>query len=94
MDNNTAGQRFDINPPNTYGNGSSVEDVTKGGVNNVCTAAGCQPGTPVETTDLCTEKWYITDTAISCVEIKATVKRQRNTGDTAHDINLSYSNIY
>ena len=33
-------------------------------------------------------------TALACVEMEATVKRKRNTGDSAHDINLDYANTY
>ena len=33
-------------------------------------------------------------TAIACVEMQAKVKRGRNTGDTAHDIILDFSNTY
>ena len=91
MDNSTAGKQFDINPPNTYGNGSSVEDVIKGGVNNILFSGN---SATAPTDDLCTERWYLSESAITCVEIKATVMRKRNTGDTAHDINLTYSSVY
>ena len=46
------------------------------------------------TTDLCTEKWYLSPTAIACVEITAKLTRERNTGDTTDDIILDYSYEY
>jgi len=47
-----------------------------------------------EDTDICTEKWMISPTAIACVEMQVKVYRKRNTGDTAHDIILDFSNSY
>ena len=47
-----------------------------------------------DTTDLCTEKWYLSPTSIACVEIKAVLERKRNTGDTTDDIILDYSQVY
>jgi len=44
--------------------------------------------------DICKEKWYLSDTSMTCVEMEITVSRARNTGDTAHDIILDYSNAY
>jgi hypothetical protein len=43
-----------------------------------------------DATNLCTERWYLSLTAIACVEIKGTVERYRNTEDNAHDIVLDY----
>ncbi len=44
--------------------------------------------------DLCTEKWYLSPTAITCVELSGSLKRKRNTGDYIDDINLDYTNTY
>ena len=84
MDNSSVGKRFDIHPGGLYQAGTSVEDGTKQDIVKV-TKVG---------TDLCTEKWYLSPTAISCVELKGTLKRKRNTGDTVDDIILDYSNKY
>ena len=43
---------------------------------------------------MCTERWYLGNVAIACVEMQGTVKRARNTGDTSDDIILDYSNTY
>lgn len=48
----------------------------------------------VATTDICTERWYLSKFAIVCVEYTAEFKRKRNTGDNAHDINLEYEKVY
>ena len=45
-------------------------------------------------TDLCTEKWYLSPTAIACVELKGVLKRKRNTGDTTDDIILDFNSKY
>jgi len=37
------------------------------------------------------ETWFLTDTALACVELQGTVKRQRNTGDVTRDIILEYT---
>lgn len=44
--------------------------------------------------DLCTERWYLSPTAIACVELKGALKRKRNTGDAKKDIILDYSSKY
>ena len=46
------------------------------------------------TVDLCTEKWYLSPTAIACVEMKGSLKRKRNTGDVLDDIILDYTSKY
>lgn len=84
MDNASVGKRFDIHPGALYQGGTAVEDATKQDIVKV-TKVG---------TDLCTEKWYLSDTAIACVELRGTLKRKRNTGDTTDDIILDYSNKY
>ena len=45
-------------------------------------------------TDICTEKWYLSTTAIACVEMKIKLRRKRLTEDTNHDIELNYSYAY
>ena len=45
-------------------------------------------------TDICTEKWYLSPTAITCVEMKIKLKRKRLTIDTANDIELNYAYAY
>jgi len=60
------------------------------GVENITLDAAYVP----ETTDICKEKWVISATAIACVEMEVKLTRLRNTGDTAHDIILDYSNSY
>ena len=60
------------------------------GVNNVVLDAAYTVGS----TDICTEYWQLTATAITCVEMEVKVSQSRNTGDSAHDIILDYSNTY
>ena len=45
-------------------------------------------------TDICTEKWYLSQTAVTCVEMVVKLKRKRLTEDSAHDIELNYSYTY
>ena len=77
-------------PGSTYQSGDSVEDTkinTTNGSNDIEMVT-------TEWTDLCTEKWYLTATAIACVEISGILKRKRNTGDVVNDIILDYSSSY
>lgn len=39
----------------------------------------------------CTEVWYLSDSALACVELQGTLKRERNTGDVEDDIILEYT---
>lgn len=84
MDNSSTGKRFDIHPGAVYQSGSQVEDAKSQDIIKVTTVG----------TDICTEKWYLSPTAITCVELKGTLKRKRNTGDTADDIILDYNSKY
>ena len=91
MDNSTTGQQFDIHPGSAYAS-SQVEDEQQGvGVNNIELA---DDTVVVGDTDICDEYWQLTATAITCVQMTVAVKRSRNTGDSAHDIILDYSNTY
>ena len=82
---------FDIHPGSAYAYGSSAADMSdSAGVENVTIDASITP----ESTDICTEKWMVSPTAIACVEMQVKVSRKRNTGDTAHDIILDFSNSY
>lgn len=85
----TAGLRFDIMPGSAYQKGSTVEDIA-------INAAGSNDIDIVTSpwTDLCTEKWYLTATAIACVEMSGIMKRKRNTGDVTNDIILDYASKY
>lgn len=89
---------FDIHPGSAYAYGSSAADVQQAGVENVeiirIADDGAEPHNVPMTTDICTEKWLLSPTAITCVEMQVHLKRRRNTGDTAHDIILDYSNSY
>jgi hypothetical protein len=40
--------------------------------------------------DHCTEIWYFTNTALACVEMTGSIKRNRNTGDYTQDITLEF----
>ena len=44
--------------------------------------------------DICTEKWYLSPTAIACVEMVIELKRKRLTSDGSHDIELNYAYAY
>lgn len=82
------GTYFDIHPGSSYAASNAVEDVGKGGTEDI---------TAVETVasdDICTEKWYLSATAIACVEMEANLTRKRNTADVDHDIILNYSDTY
>lgn len=82
---------FDIHPGSAYAYGSSAADAADGtGVENIEIDSSITP----KTTDICTEKWRLSPTSIACVEMEVKVKRKRNTGDTAHDIILDFSNTY
>ena len=82
---------FDIHPGSAYAYGSSAADKSdSAGAENIT----LDTSMPAEDWDICTEKWKISDTAIACVEMQVKVNRPRNTGDTAHDIILDYSNSY
>jgi len=82
---------FDIHPGSAYAYGSSAADMSDAsGVENIDLHAD----NVAETTDICTEKWQISPTAVACVEMKVKLSRKRNTGDTAHDIILDLSNTY
>lgn len=82
---------FDIHPGSAYAYGSSAADMSdSAGVENVTIDSSLT----AETTDICTEKWMVSPTAIACVEMEVKVTRKRNTGDTAHDIILDFSNSY
>ena len=87
QDNSTSGKQFDIHPGSAYSAGAEQEDEAQNGANSitVVTANG---------TDLCTERWTLSPTAVACVEMKGELSRKRNTGDTAHDIILDYSYSY
>ena len=90
---------FDIHPGSAYAYGSSAADVQQAGVENVeiirTNADGdAAPYNVPMVDDICTEKWLLSPTAITCVEMQVHLKRRRNTGDTAHDIILDYSNSY
>ena len=92
-DNSTPNYQFDIHPGAKHTFGNAVEDVVQGGENNILIPDRLKDkkGSDYTTEDnLCTEKWYLSLTAIACVEIKGTVERYRNTGDIAHDIILDY----
>ena len=89
-DNLTSGSRFDIHPGNANSGGTDTEDMTLtavGGSNDIDIVGDAA-------TDLCTEKWYLSPTAIACVEMKGSLKRKRNTGDVLDDIILDYSSKY
>ena len=82
---------FDIHPGSAYAYGTAAADQADGiGVENIELDAT----NVADTTDICTEKWYLSPTAIACVEMQVKLKRKRNTGDTAHDIILDFSNTY
>jgi len=91
---------FDIHPGSAYAIGDSVEDVVQGGANDIvvpdsykqtdCATASSATGV----CNLCSERWYLSLTAIACVEMTGRLTRLRNTGDTAHDIILDYSFAY
>lgn len=85
QDNTVKG--FDISPPSAFTKGDTVMDTAQGGVENIV---------PVQATDadLCTEKWYLSETAIACVEISGDLTRKRNTGDVISDIILDYTYSY
>ena len=76
-------------PGSTYQVGTSVEDlkINSSGSNDIEIVTS-------PWTDLCTEKWYLSPTAIACVEISGVLKRKRNTGDVTNDIILDYSSTY
>mmetsp|Transcript_35882 Transcript_35882/g.43861 ORF Transcript_35882/g.43861 Transcript_35882/m.43861 type:complete len:129 (-) Transcript_35882:64-450(-) len=76
-------------PGSAYQKGSTVEDIA-------INAAGSNDIDIVTSpwTDLCTEKWYLTATAIACVEMSGIMKRKRNTGDVTNDIILDYASKY
>ena len=82
---------FDIHPGSAYAYGSSAADAADGtGVENIKLDDSITPND----TDICTEKWQLSLTSITCVEMQVKVTRKRNTGDTAHDIILDFSNAY
>lgn len=82
---------FDIHPGSAYAFGTSAADRTDSlGAENI----NLDSSYVAESTDICTEKWYLSPTAIACVEMQVKVNRKRNTGDTAHDIILDFSNSY
>ena len=85
----TEGERFDIMPGSTYQTGTAVEDlkINASGTNDIHIVTA-------PWVDLCTEKWYLSPTAIACVEVSGLLKRKRNTGDVTNDIILDYSNTY
>ena len=87
---------FDIHPGSAYAYGSSAADAADGtGVENIAIVDnGVGEAQEPKVADICTEKWRLSPTAITCVEMQAKVKRGRNTGDTAHDIILDFSNTY
>ena len=92
---------FDIHPGSAYAYGGSAEDAgLEDGVENIELVKPLEVDVALDQenatdiSDICTEKWYLSPTAITCVEMEVTVKRKRNTGDTAHDIILDYSNVY
>lgn len=82
---------FDIHPGSAYAYGSSAADAADGtGVENI----DLHEDNVAKTTDICKEKWRLSYTSITCVEMEVRVTRKRNTGDTAHDIILDFSNTY
>ena len=94
QENNDTGLYFDIHPGSPYASGSAVEDVGQTGTNDVTVVSPEFNASPTADNDLCSERWYLSLTAVACVEMVGSVKRSRNTGDTSHDIVLDYSNTY
>lgn len=73
---------YDIHPIANYDSANSVFDTANTGADDV---------TPDATdTQICTELWKITDTAIACVEMGGSVDRDFSTGDTTDDFILDY----
>lgn len=57
---------FDIHPGSAYAYGTAAADAADGvGVENIELDAS----NVAETADICTEKWYVSTTAIACVEM-------------------------
>ena len=82
------GTHFDTHPGSQYQHGDAAEDVQQGGQEDI------EVFSDYVDTDICTEKWYLSTTAIACVEMKIKLRRKRLTTDTAHDIELNYSHAY
>lgn len=94
-DNETTGLQWDIHPGSAYAT-SQVEDVENNGYNNIelVSPTRADIATDAANAEICTEYWYLSATAITCVETNVKVKRSRNTGDSAHDIILDFYNTY
>lgn len=63
-DQTVAEKKFDMSPGSAYGTGSSNQD----DVDNITLGANYDL-----TTDLCTEKWILSPTAVACVEVVGVV---------------------
>ncbi len=96
-DNNSIGSYFDIHPATAASSGKGSEDKflrvsdPTGGSNDISFVGDAAAAQAV---DLCTEKWYLSPTAIACVEMAGSLTRKRNTGDYLDDINLDYTSAY
>ena len=93
-DNATAGSTFDIHPATAASGNKAAEDIflnTSSGKNNIEFVGDAAAA---KAADLCTEKWYLSPTAMTCVELSGSLKRKRNTGDYLDDINLDYTSAY
>ena len=90
------GDYFDIAPATAGSGGKGSEDVFK----RAADSSGSNDRTFVgdaaaaQLVDLCTEKWYLSPTAVACVEMAGSLIRKRNTGDYLDDINLDYTSSY
>ncbi len=96
-DNNSIGSYFDIHPATATSSGKGSEDMflrtsTNNGSNDVKFVGNDDAAAKL--VDLCTEKWYLSPTAIACVEFSGSLIRKRNTGDYLDDINLDYTSAY
>ena len=76
---------YDIKPSTTYNTDDTEWDDS---ANNNVVIVTPDPGTADYT--LCEQVWYLNDNDFACVEMKGSVKRPRNTGDTTSDIILEY----
>lgn len=81
-DINGAASKFDVRPFSLYDSGDGAQDTNGADDITLVTLAA---------TEQCTEVWYLTDSALACVELQGSLKRPRNTGDIQDDIILEYT---
>ena len=93
-DNVTLGMLFDIHPATASTGGVSTEDKYVNQSDGSNDINFVDPLPDATTKDLCTEKWYLSATAITCVEMQGSLIRKRNTGDYKDDINLDFTSSY